>query len=98
MVKVIILITIALGGVEGKISPDSRVAPDLSQLPDCTWKPESGGDYDAYNPSSGTYGKYQIAPITVTEYDCKLATPIGQERCAQKIYAKEGTSPWVNCG
>jgi hypothetical protein len=30
-----------------------------ANLPDCTWRPESGGDYGAYNPSSGAYGKYQ---------------------------------------
>jgi hypothetical protein len=90
-------------GVEGKVSytppaPEVKISMVSSRLPDCTWKPESltSGGYNAYNPSGAT-GKYQIMPQTAAGYGCSLATPIGQERCAWKIYQREGTAPWVNC-
>jgi hypothetical protein len=57
---------------------------------------ESGGDFNARNPS-GAYGAYQIMPGTAAGYGCDLSTPAGQHRCAAKIYAAEGASPWV-CG
>ena len=57
---------------------------------------ESGGDYNARNPS-GAYGAYQIMPGTAAGYGCDLSTPAGQDQCAARIYAAEGTSPWV-CG
>jgi hypothetical protein len=57
---------------------------------------ESGGDYNARNPS-GAYGAYQIMPGTSSAYGCDLSTPGGQDACAGKIYANEGSAPWV-CG
>lgn len=57
---------------------------------------ESGGNYNAQNPS-GAYGAYQIMPGTASAYGCDLSTPGGQDRCAAKIYAAQGASPWV-CG
>jgi hypothetical protein len=57
---------------------------------------ESGGDYNASNPS-GAYGAYQIMPGTSSAYGCDLSTPGGQDACASKIYANEGSAPWV-CG
>lgn len=57
---------------------------------------ESGGDYNASNPS-GAYGAYQIMPGTSAAYGCDMSTPAGQDACAAKIYAAEGSSPWV-CG
>jgi hypothetical protein len=72
-----------------------------SDLPACTWKPESGGDYRAKNPS-GAGGKYQIMPGTWRAYggsgsDAAAAPPAEQERVAHRIYAAEGGRPWVNC-
>lgn len=63
-----------------------------SYISDC----ESGGDYNASNPS-GAYGKYQIMPQTAAGYGCDLSTPAGQDACAAKIYAAEGAAPWA-CG
>lgn len=57
---------------------------------------ESGGDYGARN-ASGATGAYQIMPGTAAAYGCSLATPAGQDRCAAKIYAREGAAPW-SCG
>lgn len=57
---------------------------------------ESGGDYNARNPS-GAYGAYQIMPGTAAAYGCSLATPAGQDACAARIYAREGAGPW-SCG
>jgi hypothetical protein len=57
---------------------------------------ESGGNYNASNPS-GAYGAYQIMPGTAQAYGCDLSTPAGQDRCAARIYAAQGASPWV-CG
>lgn len=66
-------------------------------LPECTYGPESGGDYSAYNPSSGATGKYQIIPSTAAAYGCDLSTEGGQDACAAEIYADVGGSAWVNC-
>lgn len=57
---------------------------------------ESGGDYNAQNPS-GAYGAYQIMPGTSAAYGCDMSSPAGQDACAAKIYAAEGASPW-ECG
>jgi Transglycosylase-like domain len=54
---------------------------------------ESGGDYGAYNKSGAT-GAYQIMPGTAAGYGCDLSTPAGQDACAARIYAAEGTAPW----
>jgi hypothetical protein len=99
----LIILSLLSNGAHGKLEkvekekPKIKVSSTSSSLPDCTWKPESGGDYYAANPS-GARGKYQIMPITAEEYDCSLATKIGQEICAKRIYRREGTEPWVNCG
>jgi len=72
-----------------------------SPLPACTWQPESGGDPTAVNPSSGAGGYYQIMPSTWQAYggsgapqDASLAE---QTAIAQKIWASQGPSAWVNC-
>src|SRR4051794_36701718 len=46
-----------------KVPPAGTSTPRAS-LPYCTWGPESGGDYGAYNSSSGAAGKFQIIPST----------------------------------
>jgi hypothetical protein len=63
---------------------------------------ESGDNYstgpDNTNPSSGATGRYQILPSTAADYGCSLATPAGQDACAQVIYANQGAGAWVGCG
>lgn len=70
-------------------------------LPTCTWQPESGGDPSAVNPTTGAGGYYQIMPSTWQAYggtgapqDAPLAE---QTAIAQKIWAEQGPSAWVNC-
>jgi hypothetical protein len=63
---------------------------------------ESGEDYstgaDNTNASSGATGRYQILPSTAAAYGCDLATPAGQDACAQVIYENQGAGAWVGCG
>jgi len=56
---------------------------------------ESGGDYNAVNPSSGAYGAYQILPSTSAGLGCDMSTPAGQDRCAAKVWATQGRGAWV---
>lgn len=69
-------------------------------LPACA--SESGTNYSTgplnTNPSSGATGRYQITPGTAANYGCSLATPAGQDACAQVIYQHQGASAWTNCG
>jgi hypothetical protein len=63
---------------------------------------ESGTNYSTgssnTNASSGATGRYQITPSTAANYGCDLATPAGQDACAQTIYAHQGAGAWVGCG
>lgn len=63
---------------------------------------ESGSNYstgsDNTNASSGATGRYQILPSTAAAYGCSLATPAGQDACAQMIYEHQGAGAWVGCG
>jgi hypothetical protein len=69
-----------------------------ASLPDCTWRPESGGSYGAYNPSSGAYGKYQVIPSTWAAHCSDLGRDAsGQEQCAARVYAAQGAGAWANC-
>jgi hypothetical protein len=69
-------------------------------VPSCA--SESGSNYSTgasnTNGSSGATGRYQITPSTAANYGCSLATPAGQDACAQTIYAHQGASAWVGCG
>jgi hypothetical protein len=81
--------------------PPAGVKSDFNQaaLPSCTWAPESGGDYGAYNSSSGAQGKYQVLPSTHSAICSDLGqSPGEQEACAARIYRVQGPSAWVNCG
>jgi len=51
---------------------------------------ESGGDYNAYNPAGGYYGKYQLNP-TLVAYG---ASPAEQEIASDK-YVHERYGSWV---
>ena len=56
---------------------------------------ESGGNYNARNPSSGAYGAYQILPSTAAAYGCDMSTPGGQDICAAKVWVGQGRGAWV---
>jgi hypothetical protein len=67
-------------------------------LPDCTWRPESGGSYTVTNPSSGAYGRYQVIPSTWAAHCSDLDRgPAGQDECAARVYRAQGAGAWVNC-
>lgn len=82
-------------------TPTEAAAPTTSSggyaIPEYIVQCESGGDYNAVNPTSGAYGAYQVLPSTASAYGCDLSTPAGQDACAAEIYAAEGASPW-SCG
>ena len=70
-----------------------------ANLPACTWRPESGGSYTAYNRSSGARGKYQVIPSTHAAHCSDLGwSPSEQEECAARVYEAQGPGAWVNCG
>jgi septal ring factor EnvC (AmiA/AmiB activator) len=62
---------------------------------------ESGGNYHAYNPSSGAGGAYQILPSTWRAYGGQGAPQNGskaeQDRIAGEIWRDSGPSAW-SCG
>jgi hypothetical protein len=82
-------------------SGSSSGASSSGSLPACTWQPESGGNWSAVNSSSGAGGYYQITPSTWAAYggsgSPQSASPAEQTAIAQKIYASQGSSAWVNC-
>lgn len=52
---------------------------------------ESGGDYNAYNPAGGYYGKYQLNP-TLVAYG---ASPAEQEVASDKYVNERYNGSWV---
>jgi peptidoglycan hydrolase CwlO-like protein len=62
---------------------------------------ESGGNYSAYNPSTGAGGAYQILPSTWRTYGGQGAPhdapKAEQDRIAAEIWADSGPSAW-SCG
>jgi hypothetical protein len=80
--------------------PPAGVQTDtnVAALPECTWRPESGGDYGAVNAASGARGKYQVIPSTHAAHCSDLDwSPSGQEECAARVYAAQGAGAWANC-
>jgi Transglycosylase-like domain len=76
----------------------TQTAGVRATLPDCTWRPESGGNYNAYNSGSGARGKYQVIPSTHAAICPDLGwSPSEQEICAARIYKTQGAGAWVNC-
>jgi muramidase (phage lysozyme) len=63
---------------------------------------ESGGNFDAVNPSSGAGGAYQILPSTWEAYggegNPEDASPEEQHEIAQQIWEDSGASAWVCAG
>ena len=63
---------------------------------------ESGGNFDAVNPSSGAGGAYQILPSTWESYGGEgsphNASPQQQHDIATQIWADSGGSAWVCAG
>jgi septal ring factor EnvC (AmiA/AmiB activator) len=59
---------------------------------------ESGGNYSAYNPSSGAGGAYQILPSTWAAYGGQglphQAPKAEQDRIAAEIWADSGAGAW----
>jgi len=63
---------------------------------------ESGGNFDAVNPSSGAGGAYQILPSTWESYGGEgkpnEASPQEQHEIAEQIWEDSGSSAWVCAG
>jgi septal ring factor EnvC (AmiA/AmiB activator) len=63
---------------------------------------ESGGNFDAVNPSSGAGGAYQILPSTWEAYggegNPEDASPQEQHEIASEIWEDSGASAWVCAG
>lgn len=59
---------------------------------------ESGGDYNAENPTSTASGRYQVLDSTWDGYGgyerASDAPPDVQEAWAREAYARAGTTPW----
>jgi hypothetical protein len=71
-------------------------------IPEAIVMCESGGNFQALNPSSGAGGAYQILPSTWVAYGGKglpnEAPPAEQHRIAAMIWADSGPSAWVCAG
>jgi septal ring factor EnvC (AmiA/AmiB activator) len=71
-------------------------------IPESVVMCESGGSFDALNPSSGAGGAYQILPSTWESYggDGKPneASPQEQHEIASQIWEDSGSSAWVCAG
>ncbi|MDX6585725.1 MAG: resuscitation-promoting factor RpfA [Solirubrobacterales bacterium] len=71
-------------------------------IPEAIVMCESGGNFQALNPSSGAGGAYQILPSTWAAYGGKglphEAPPAEQHRIAALIWADSGPSAWVCAG
>ena len=71
-------------------------------IPEAIVMCESGGNFQALNPSSGAGGAYQIIPSTWAAYGGKglphEAPPAEQHRIAAMIWADSGPAAWVCAG
>ena len=71
-------------------------------IPEAIVMCESGGNFDAVNPTSGAGGAYQILPSTWELYggegDPEEASPAQQTDIAAQIWADSGSAAWVCAG
>ena len=71
-------------------------------IPESIVNCESGGNWEAVNPSSGAGGAYQILPSTWELYggegDPEDASPAEQSEIAAQIWADSGSAAWVCAG
>jgi septal ring factor EnvC (AmiA/AmiB activator) len=71
-------------------------------IPEAIVMCESGGNFEAVNPSSGAGGAYQILPSTWELYGGQglpqNASPAEQSRIAAQIWADSGSAAWVCAG
>lgn len=62
---------------------------------------ESGGNYQAQNPTSTASGAYQVLRSTWNNYGgyptAASAPPEVQDQFAAELYARSGSRPWVVC-
>ena len=76
---------------------------DISAFESCVISRESGGNPQAFNPSSGAGGLFQFLPSTWASLGYAGAYPGGaqtapvgvQEAAFNKLYAEAGTAPWA---
>lgn len=62
---------------------------------------ESGGDWNAVNPSTGARGRYQIMPLHYGSgglCEGMGQSPGEQTQCAGRIYETQGSGAWSQCG
>jgi hypothetical protein len=62
---------------------------------------ESGGDWNARNPSSGAFGRYQLMPQHYQGGGLCSGLgqdPGGQTECAGRVYESQGSAAWSACG
>lgn len=77
---------------ESQTQVQEPVASDTSSAKEWIAQRESGGSYTAVNPSSGTYGRYQLTPDKLNgDY-----SPANQERVAQKYVNERYGGSWDN--
>jgi hypothetical protein len=87
------------GGYSGTGLTDSAVSGyDMASCPASMFAESGTAGYDAYNPSSGATGCYQILPSTAAAHDCDLSTPVGQDACAAAICSTQGSAAWAASG
>jgi len=95
-------------GASAQTQPQQAPAPSastsgMSAFESCVISRESGGNPQAFNPSSGAGGLFQFLPSTWASLGYAGAYPGGaqtapvsvQEAAFAKLYAEAGTAPWA---
>lgn len=89
----------AVGAHDGPATAAPAYAGGRYAIPAGIVMCESGGDYGAYNPSSGAGGAYQILPSTWDAYggtgSPQTASPAEQDRIAERVWKGQGRGAWV---